>query len=182
MKPALKAVIALLFLVYPLAVYFGLARFGVGPVAWLLVALAVLRLTLARKERSLWLVAVLALLLGTGGALTKNSDWLRYYPVLMNLASLAVFAWSLHSPPSLIERLARLRHPDLPESGVRWTYHVTQVWCVFFVINGSIAFYTARFCSLEIWTLYNGLIAYILMGLLLGGEYLLRQQHMRQTS
>jgi uncharacterized membrane protein len=181
MKLLLKIFIALLFLTYPLAVYFGIARFGVAPLAWLLAGLALLRLALARHERSLWPVAGLALLLGIASALTRNGDWLRYYPVLMNLASLAVFAWSLFNPPSLIERLARLHEPDLPPSGVVWTRHVTQVWCVFFVINGSIAFYTARFSSLETWTLYNGLIAYVLMGVLLGGEYLLRQ-HVRHAS
>lgn len=181
MKLALKAVIALLFLTYPLAVYFGLARFGVGPLAWLLAGLALLRLALSRNERSLWPVAGLALLLGIASALTRNAEWLRYYPVLMNLASLAVFGWSLFYPPSLIERLARLHEPNLPASGVAWTRRVTQVWCLFFVINGSIAFYTARYASLEIWTLYNGLIAYLLMGALLGGEYLLRQRMRHAT-
>lgn len=176
MKPLLKVLIALLFLTYPLAVYFGLARFGVAPLAWLLTGLALLRLALARHERSLWPVAGVALLLGIASALTRNGDWLRYYPVLMNLASLAVFAWSLHHPPSLIERLARLHEPDLPPSGVAWTRSVTQVWCLFFIGNGSIAFYTARYASLETWTLYNGLIAYVLMGILLGGEYMLRQR------
>ncbi|MCC6201052.1 MAG: septation protein IspZ [Moraxellaceae bacterium] len=181
MKLALKAVIALLFLTYPLAIYFGLARFGVAPLAWLLAGLALLRLALARNERMLWPVAALALLLGLASALTHNSEWLRYYPVLMNLASLAVFGWSLFYPPSLIERLARLHEPNLPASGVVWTRGVTQVWCLFFVINGCIAFYTARYASLETWTLYNGLIAYLLMGMLLGGEYLLRQRRRHAT-
>lgn len=181
MKPALKAVIALLFLTYPLAVYFGLARFGAGPLAWLLAGLALLRLALSRNERSLWPVAGLALLLGITSALTRNADWLLYYPVLMNLASLAVFGWSLFYPPSLIERLARLHEPNLPASGVAWTRRVTQAWCLFFVINGSIAFYTARYASLDTWTLYNGLIAYLLMGVLLGSEYLLRQRMRHAT-
>jgi uncharacterized membrane protein len=41
-------------------------------------------------------------------------------------------------------------------------------------MNGLIACYTAFFTSLETWTLYNGLIAYILMGLLFAGEYVVR--------
>jgi len=35
---------------------------------------------------------------------------------------------------------------------------------------------TARFASLQTWTLYNGLIAYLLMGVLFGGEWLLRRR------
>lgn len=176
MNPFLKVAVTLMFVAYPLAVYFGLARFGPGPLAWLLTGLALLRLALARKERLLWPAAGLAVLLGIASALTNNGEWLRYYPVLMNLASLVVFAWSLVYPPSLIERLARLHQPNLPASGVAWTRRVTQVWCLFFVVNGSIALYTARYTSLETWTLYNGLLAYGFMGLLLGGEYLLRQR------
>lgn len=181
MKIFLKAVLAMLFICYPLAIYFGLARFGVGPVALLLAVLALLRLALTRNQHGLWPLAALALFLGLLSALTRNKIWLLYYPVVMNATALAVFAWSLHSPPPIIERLARLRHPDLPPSGVRWTRRVTQVWCGFFMVNGSIALYSATFCSMQTWTLYNGLIAYGLMGLLLGGEFLLRQRVMKQA-
>ena len=39
---------------------------------------------------------------------------LKLYPVLVNAALLGVFAYSLISPPSMIERFARIREPDLP--------------------------------------------------------------------
>ena len=58
---------------------------------------------------------------------------------------------------------------------MRWTRRVTEVWCVFFILNGSIALYTALYCSMQVWALYNGLIAYVLMGILLGGEFVLRR-------
>lgn len=74
----------------------------------------------------------------------------------------------------MIERLARLQQPDLPAKGVLYTRRVTQVWCGFFIINGSIAFITAVWASFELWSLYNGLIAYLLMALLFAGEYLIR--------
>jgi len=51
---------------------------------------------------------------------------------------------------------------------------VTQVWCGFFMLNGGIALATALWSSFEIWSLYNGLIAYLLMGTLFVGEYLVR--------
>ena len=82
----------------------------------------------------------------------------------------------------MIERLARLQHPDLPPEGVIYTRRVTQVWCAFFIINGAMALSTALWASLEIWSLYNGLIAYVLMGGLFAAEYLVRmktQKHVR---
>ena len=70
--------------------------------------------------------------------------------------------------------------PDLPEAGVRYTRTVTWVWCGFFAVNAGIALWTALATSLETWALYNGLISYGLMGLLLGGELLVRGPVRRQ--
>ena len=77
---------------------------------------------------------------------------------------------------SIVERLARLKQPELPASGVRYTRKVTQAWCVFFVVNGAIGLGTALFADLETWTLYNGLIAYLLIGLMAGIEFLIRKR------
>ena len=105
-----------------------------------------------------------------------SNGWLplKLYPVLVNVALLGVFAYSLISPPSIIERFARMREPDLPVEAIGYTRRVTQVWCGFFSVNGAIALMTALWASATIWTLYNGLIAYLVMGLLFGGEYFTR--------
>jgi uncharacterized membrane protein len=174
MNGAMRAVTALVFAGYPLAVYFGLARFGLAPVAWLLALLAILRLLLLRGRTIAWPIALLALAMASLSLVTLDGVWLRCYPVLVNGVALAAFGWSLQSPPSMIERFARLRHPDLPPAGVAWTRKVTQVWCAFFLCNGAVALYTALRASVAAWTLYNGLISYLLMGALLGGEWLLR--------
>ncbi len=74
----------------------------------------------------------------------------------------------------MIERFARLQEPDLPESGVKYTRTVTKIWCVFFIINGSISFSTC-FMDMKIWMLYNGFISYLLIGTLFISEWLVRQ-------
>jgi uncharacterized membrane protein len=66
--------------------------------------------------------------------------------------------------------------PDLDPHGVRYTRSVTLIWVGFFAINGSVALWTAVWGSWAAWTLYNGALAYLLAGLLLGGEYLVRQR------
>ena len=177
----MKVLLVILFVLYPLAVYFGLTHLGVAPVAMLLALLGLLRMWTTRRT-AMWPLAVLALLCGVLSLLFKTEAWLKLYPVAMNAGALCIFAATLLKPPSFIERLARLMEPDLPESGVRWTRRVTEVWCGFFVLNGAIALYTALYCSMQVWALYNGLIAYVLMGILLGGEFILRRIYRQKHS
>ena len=54
---------------------------------------------------------------------------------------------------------------------------VTRAWCVFFVLNGGIALWTAVAASDAAWALYNGGIAYLLMGAMFLGERCLRPRH-----
>lgn len=98
----------------------------------------------------------------------------RLYPAFMSAAMLLTFGYTLWRGPSMIERFARMMEPQLPESGVRYTRAVTWVWVVFFVINGIIGAYTALYADWPVWTLYNGLIAYLAMGTLFVGEMLVR--------
>lgn len=80
----------------------------------------------------------------------------------------------------LVERLARLRDPQLPDAAVRYTRRVTQIWCVFFILNGSIALFTAIYGDMTLWTAWNGMIAYLLMGALMAGEWLVRRQMIKR--
>jgi uncharacterized membrane protein len=101
---------------------------------------------------------------------------LKLYPALVNAVFLGVFGLSLWHGPTVVERMARLREPDLPPAAVAYTRRVTQVWCGFFVVNGAIAVGTALWASPAAWALYNGLISYVAMGALMGGEWLVRRR------
>lgn len=164
-----------LSLAYPLAVYLLMGRFEPRWLAVLLCALAVLRAITSRER--IWLLAAL----GTGGlalwaTLFNAALPLKLYPALVNAVLLLVFGLSLWFPPPVIERFARLQEPQLPPEAVRYTRRVTQVWCGFFVLNGGLALATALWASERVWALYNGLIAYGLMGTLFAGEWLVRQR------
>ena len=121
-------------------------------------------------------IAILALL----SMLVDSTLPLRYYPVLVNAVLCAVFAWSMLFPPSIAERIAKLTDPELPAYAVRYTRRVTGAWIVFFVINGSIAWWTARYGSDVHWALYNGAIAYVLIGTMFVGELLVRRVYARK--
>jgi len=183
MRKLVNSVIAVLTLLYPLAVYFGIHYIEPWQIAALLAALLTVRLLSGgAADRGSRLLLMAALLYCGFAVWHNNLISLRFYPTLINLVLLLVFTASLYFPPTAIERLARLQHPDLPPKGVRYTRKVTQVWCVFFLLNGLAAAATALWSSFAWWSLYNGLIAYLLMGLLMAIEYAVRirtQDHVR---
>ena len=173
---------ALLWIAYPLLVYFGLQFIQPRYLALLLIAALLLRAPHAARNllsgfggaERLMLGALLGLSVLAGVA--NSETLLRLYPFAMNLGMFALFALSLKRPPSMIERLARLEEPDLSAAAVRYTRDLSIIWCVFLSANACIALYTALWTSREIWALYNALIAYMLMGALLLGERLLRRK------
>jgi uncharacterized membrane protein len=109
-------------------------------------------------------------------ALVNETSWLLAYPVFVSLMFFTVFASSLVYPPTVVERLARLEDPDLPPKGVIYTRKVTQVWCVFFLINAAISLVTIWHGDPWLWSLYNGGIFYLLMGLLMVAEMAVRRK------
>lgn len=165
---------AVLTVLYPLAIWFGDGRVEPRWLALLLLLAAGARLPAMKVSRAARWSAGAALLLAAGAVWANALLPLKLYPVLVNAAMLAAFGWSLAAPPSMVERMARLTEPDLPPEAIAYTRTVTQVWCGFFVVNGSIALGTALWASQSVWSLYNGVIAYVLMGLLFAGEYLVR--------
>jgi len=166
---------------YPLVIYFALLWFEPRWVALAAAALILLRWrgrALGMFAGLSWLShAVIAgsLLLSVGALVANDETLLRLYPAGISLALLALFGLSLRTPPSLAERMARLSHADLPEAAVRYCRHVTEVWCGFFAVNAAISIWSALAASREVWAIYNGFIAYIAIGTLLGGEWLLRR-------
>ena len=157
---------------YPFAVYFG--RDSVTPrhLALLLGAIWLLRCAFAPPGRRL--VCVPAIAFCAVVASIDTPALLRWYPVLVNAAMLVTFGWSLKFGPPVVERLARLREPHLPPRAIAYTRKVTQVWVLFFFINGAIAAALTLAAPLAWWTLYNGVIAYVLMAMLFIGEWLMR--------
>ncbi|MDT3251973.1 hypothetical protein QZQ97_13675 [Serratia sp. root2] len=177
----LQAVTWLVLLLYPLAVWVGLTRWGITILAPLLVTVFTLRLLMLRGKlrQQMWLGKALAgvgILLALTSWGLKQTHWLLYYPVLVNVLLLLLFAYSLFAPPTVVERLARITEPQLDAAGVAYTRRVTQVWCVFFIVNGAIALATCLSGDIALWTLYNGGISYLLMGALMGIEWIVRKR------
>ncbi len=181
-KQTLKRVASTALLItYPLLVYFGLQVFDPRVMVLLLVLMAGLRwLAWDGEQRGMlvyWLAAIAVVVLAT--LLSGSEKGLLFYPLIVNIAFFSFFFISLFNPPTVIERFARKQHGELSEDGLRYTRRVTQVWCLFFVVNASLSVYTV-YHSREIWLLYNGLVSYLLTGMVMGIEYLVRQRKLSE--
>lgn len=180
MNAVLKGASGLLLL-WPVLVWYALSH----PTArWMLLLLAlpfILRWLGLRQQGGAfaavgrWL-AVAGAGLCAASILLRNHHLLLWYPLAVNAILLLLFAASLFSPMPVIERLARLHEAELPPRAILYTRRVTQLWCLFFIFNGAMALVTCLLNSLFWWTLWNGCISYLLIGLLMMCEWLARQR------
>ncbi len=172
-----------LMIAYPMLVYLGMTRWSSRTVALgllcVLLPVAAVRMQhggagALRGLALIPLVTVAALVLG---AVLDARGLLLVVPVAVNVLLLATFGSTLRrgSVP-MIERFARLADPGLSPPKMRWCRAWTVVWCAFFLLNGATALVLALAASLSWWTLYTGLLAYVLMGLLFTAEWLGRRR------
>jgi uncharacterized membrane protein len=176
----LKGIIWAVTISYPFLVWFSLDYFQPRSVALALAGLFLLRL-LSRSSTSS-VSKVEYLLVFAGGlfllavAMINQINWLLAYPVFVSLLFFSVFSFSLFYPPTVVERLARMEDPDLPPKGVVYTRKVTLVWSAFFLVNAAISLFTIWYQDRWLWSLYNGCISYVLMGLLMAAEMSVRRK------
>ena len=123
---------------------------------------------------ALLVYAIAAILLG-------SSRFLLMYPVLVNFSLCGVFAWSLRGSEPVLLKIVKARGIATSEHSLNYLVRLTGVWAVFFLVNGMVALWTTT-QPMETWTLYNGLISYILVAFLMGSEFLFRIYYKRRKS
>jgi len=106
--------------------------------------------------------------------LVRANVWFRLYPAVMVAIVLTVFSLSLFKTP-LVERFARGMGETLDARGVAYCRRVTQVWVGFLVVHLIVTVMTV-FASERVWVAYNGVIAYVLLGALFAGEWIVRRK------
>ncbi len=186
-KRVATLLLAVLGVAYPVLVYFGLSVFSPQIILIGLLIVVLLRaasFALQKRYGAAGLAVLVAVIVAAGG-IASELVAIRFYPVIVSLTMGTVFTVTLFTERPMVERLARLKMPDLDAYSIAYTRKLTKVWIGFFAANAIIAGWTAHYASMEIWTLYNGLISYILMGLLFVGEWpvrrILRARHDRKT-
>ena len=181
MKRFLQTLFFFLSAVYPFIIYWGQQHVSPLVMSLFILAIIILRAsTFGVPNRSglLWLLSGGILVFLT--YLSDQYDPLYWYPALANLVLLFIFGYSLYSPPTVIERIARLQDPNLPFYAIEYTRKVTIAWCLFFIINGVLAAATTLYGDQVIWTIYNGIIAYSLIATLFVIEWLYRQHYRKK--
>jgi len=176
------------FVAYPLFVWIGLSQGSPRFVAAILLCVVapIAAIRMRRSQRAAMrglaavpLVTVSCLVLS---AALDAEGFMLAVPVLINAIFLAVFGWSLRrGAMPMVERFARLQEPHLPPEKQAWCRTWTVLWSVFFVANGSTALVLALLVVADAaprawWATYNGLIAYVLMGVMFASEWTMRRR------
>lgn len=201
MKKFLKILFYILAAVYPVLVFTMLVVFRM-PVRILSLCVVALgcafflsatgnRKSDAKSEKKAldWrpmLSSALFLLAGILCFVFKEKVFLKMYSVVISATMLFVFGSSLVFGPNIIFRFACLSDKSIKGSSyekniLKYCKNVTIIWCIFFILNGSASVVTALYdfgnegLNDRIWSVYNGGISYVLMGLLFAVEYAVRK-------
>lgn len=189
-KVIFKVIIAIFSVSYPFLVFAGLVYFKASP---RVLALGLLVLGLAgfllrsdsdkkepfKKYQSLFLLLA-AMLISVLTIILDGTLIVKFYPVVINLFLLSSFLYTLFVPPVMILRFAMLQDKSIAQSPEferirRYCTKVTIIWSVFFFLNAFVSVLTAFLVDDFWWALYNGLLSYILIGILLAGEFVYRK-------
>lgn len=160
-----------LSVLYPFCVFLALQQ-DIS-LRWLSLFLLVLVLSAFFRSRQKAILFT-GLILVSSLLFLNNEFFLRLYPVCMSAVFCFSFWISLRDRP-LITVFAEKMGQRITPVVAHYTRNVTIAWGIFMTFNTLISI-TTLFLPIWIWTLYNGLIFYILMGLMFVGEYLIRRR------
>jgi len=173
-------------LAYPALVYFALRLTSPRVVGLGILGIFALRLAIAAPRRLVSYVRVAGPIAAAVVAVSVASlVWndpraLLLTPTLVNLALLVAFASSFSKRETLIETLALAQAGTLSAEEHRYCRRLTAVWCAFFLGNAVVSTGLALGSAREVWALYTGLVAYVLMGLLFAAEFIYRHWRFRR--
>jgi len=176
-------VFACLFMVYPYLVYKGMESGlnWLSPVAFsgfFLYQALVSPIPGTRIRNTLF--ALLLLL----GAFYLQTTTAKLLPVFVQIMLMILFGRTLlkDKGPALIDRIVRLQFPESPPAVSVYCRQLTLLWTVFFAGNALLITVLAIWGSGFWWALYNGVMIYVLMGILAIGEYIYRRNHFADLS
>ena len=171
---------------YPLLVYFALGVVSARALGLAILALFALRLALARPG-SLRAYARLAgpagaafVAAGVASLVWNDPRVLLLTPALVNLGLLAAFASSFAARETLIESFALAQVGTLSAEEHAYCRRVTALWCAFLGANASAIVWLALAGTRELWALYTGIVAYVLLGVLFAAEFVYRHWRFRR--
>ncbi len=167
--------IAFLLIAYPFLSSY-LAERGFASLELLVFAALTLWRGLKSKTTALRFGSLLFAALLLTGAYFANAYFVWLVPSFAYLWLTVLFGHTLWMSPSLCERLVRLQYPDFIPGIAEYLRELTWVWTLFFAINVVVCAVLPALAGQKVWSIYTGVVVYLLMGLLGVGEWFYRHR------
>lgn len=178
-KGAVKVFLMAVVITYPVFVFLALMVFHL-PVS--IVSLGMLIIAIAYfafvsgdggKNWTAIILGVLAIVV----LLTQSELVLKFYPVVMTGVFLVMFGVPLLKGRPIITRFAMMMDPAIaahPARGIleRCCKGLNIAWCVHLVISLGINIAICFGSTLEVWTIYNTVVSYVVIVLLVSLQFL----------
>src|SRR5262249_19442022 len=148
-------------------------------IAWVVVRTIPVVLAAKREQQAAALqLPAIALVFACLGWISNNGTWLLVLPSATQAAFGLAFLRSLSGTP-LIEHFARLVKPELSDQQVAHCRTWTGIWGIYLLALAATGLALARWAPLTVWTVYVGVVSYVLVGVLFAVEYLIRKIRFR---
>jgi len=165
--------LTLIFLVYPYLVYRGMQQ-GVVWFAPTLIAGFYINDAMKTQHKQRRMMKLLIALVLLTGAVFWQALTAKLLPIFIQLTLMHFFGTTLFKGPSLIERFVRMEFADFPPEIVTYCWQLTLLWTGFFAFNALVCAGLALWGSDVWWAFYNGVMIFVLTGVLMVGEYIWR--------
>lgn len=168
-------VITCLFMAYPYLIYRGIES-GMVWVAPAIFSGIYLMQSFATQNVKIKIYKALVSIGLLLGAYYLQTITAKVLPVLIQLMLMYFFGRTLlkDKGPSFIESFVRLEFPDFPPGISEYCRQLTIMWTSFFAFNALMCVVLAIWSNDVWWALFNGVFIYLMIGVLMVGEYIYR--------
>jgi len=184
MQVVLKIISGVFLFASPWVLYWTLSQGDVKVASITLVAWVVVRtipIVMAAKQeqrRAALQLPAIALVFALLGWISSNGTWLLVLPAATQATFGLAFLRSLSGTP-LIEHFARMVKPELTAGELAHCRSWTRVWGYYLIALAALGLVLALVASLAVWTIYVGVISYVMVGVLFAVEYVVRKLRFR---
>ena len=184
MQVVLKIISGLFLFASPWVLYWTLSQGDVKIASITLVAWVIVRtipIVMAAKQeqrRAALQLPAIALVFALLGWISSNGTWLLVLPAATQATFGLAFLRSLAGTP-LIEHFARMVKPELTVGEQAHCRAWTRVWGYYLIALAAFGLVLAMVASLAVWTIYVGVISYVMVGVLFAIEYVVRKLRFR---
>jgi uncharacterized membrane protein len=178
LQAAALGLAAMAAMLSPLLLRWLVAAIGVRPLALLLVTAGASSMLRGGDARARMLPAAAAIPAALS-LVTGEVAPLRWIPALLYAALAVVFAASLREPVPVVERVARIIQPWVPDFVAPYCRRVTLLWACVFAVNALVLGASAAMLPAARWEAVAGYGIWTWMGAVAVAEFFVRKTYFR---